>query len=184
LKRLLALGALLALTACGNGGNSKTGPDVRFTLPPGGAFKDALVLAGIKAKLAADDIDSTTRISVDVHGGAVTLRGRVPTTAAKIRAVATAKSVAGVNSVTDDLHVGNVGRSSAQSASDFGLTAQVEAKLVAQAGINVAGVKVTAKSGTVTLAGHAPTAAVKSTMLEAAKSIEGVRNVVDQIAVK
>lgn len=183
MKRLPAFVLLISLTACG-GGDTKNGPDVRVTLPPAGAFKDALLVAAIKAKLAGDDIDSTTRIRVEVRSGEVILHGRVPDAAAKTRALATARSVTGVKSVADDLAIGHVGRSTRQSARDLGLVAAVESMLVAQTGVNVTGVKVEAKDGTVTLTGHAPSAAIKSTMLEAAKSATGVRNVIDKIAVK
>ncbi|GAC1541634.1 MAG: hypothetical protein NVS2B17_19240 [Candidatus Velthaea sp.] len=184
MKRAIVLVTSLVLAACAGGGDTKNGPDVRITLPPAAAFKDALLLAAIKAKLAGDDIDSTTRIHVEVHGGEVILHGRVPDAAAKSRALAAARGVVGVKSVGDDLAIGNVGRSTAQSASDLGLVAAVESKLVAQTGVNVTRLKVEAKDGTVTLTGQAPSAAIKSTMLDAAKSTNGVRNVVDKITVK
>jgi osmotically-inducible protein OsmY len=63
--------------------------------------------------------------------------------------------------------------------------AAVASSLTAQTGINVTGVTVhaDADTGTVTLAGHAPTAAVKSTLVAAARHTPGVRNVVDKITV-
>jgi len=187
MTRSLACVLLLTLAACVGPVTTvtKQGTEERHvTILPTITFKDTLLVAAVRTKLVVDDIDSTTRVHVAVKDGNVTLSGRVPTTAAKARAVASARAVRGVKSVTDDLGVGNVGPSLSQSADDVGLVAAVEGAMLAQTGINVTGIKVTAKDGVVTLAGHAPTGAVKATMIAAAKKAPGVRNVVDQIAVK
>jgi osmotically-inducible protein OsmY len=182
-RRAFALAALIALVACGGGGDSRqteSGP----TMPPAAMFKDGLLYAAVKARLAGSDIDSTTRISVVVHDGVVTLRGAVKDAATKEREVNLVRKMRGVKSVNDEIRVGHVGPSAAQTVSDAALVAAVEAELTAQTGVNVAGVKVQASAGTVTLSGHASTAAIKSTLLEAARHAPGVRNVVDRIAVK
>ncbi|MFN2459698.1 MAG: BON domain-containing protein [Candidatus Velthaea sp.] len=183
--RPAALAAALSLAACTAGGDgSNRGNGNQPTLPPASAFKDVLLAAAVKTKLAGVDIDSTTRVHVQVHDGRAILTGRVPNLIAKQRAVSAARTVQGITGVDDRLGVGNAGPSASQTAKDLGVAAAVEAALVAQAGINVTGVKVTASGGVVTLQGHAPTDAVKSTMLGAAKKTPGVRNVVDRIAVR
>jgi osmotically-inducible protein OsmY len=183
-RRFVASVLLLALTACTATTTERRKIDFRFTSPPIIAFKDTLLVAAVRTKLLADDIDSTTRIHVAVKDGNVTLSGRVPTVAVKTRAVASTRSVRGVKSVSDEMAVGNAGPSLSQSADDVGVEAAVESALLAQTGINVTGIKVTTKDGVVTLTGHAPTAAIKATMLEAAQKAPGARNVVDHIAVK
>jgi osmotically-inducible protein OsmY len=50
--------------------------------------------------------------------------------------------------------------------------------------VNVTGVRVKVAAGTVTLAGDAPTGAIKSTLVAAARRTPGVRNVIDRITVK
>jgi osmotically-inducible protein OsmY len=181
----LALAALaLALPGCGDGNGSSKAPADTPTLPPVSAFKDGLLYAAVKARLAGSDIDSTTRISVFVHEGVVTLRGPVPDRAAKGRDVALVRAMRGVKAVNDELTVGHLGPSAAQAVGDVALVAAVESALAAQAGINVAGVRVGARAGTVTLSGHAPTPAIKSTLVAAAQKTPGVRNVIDRITVR
>jgi osmotically-inducible protein OsmY len=184
-KRPAALiAAAIALSACGHG--STKPPEGLPTLPPGGAFKDGLIYAAVKARLAGSDIDSTTRISVSVHNGVVTLGGAVKDAATKGREVKLVSAMRGVKSVNDELRVGHVGPSAADVVRNAGLVAAVASSLTAQTGINVTGITVhaDASTGTVTLVGHAPTAAVKSTLIAAAHHTPGVRNVVDRIAVK
>jgi osmotically-inducible protein OsmY len=182
-KRAALLTTLLVLAGCGSGGDSRQ-PDDGPTLSPTGVFKDGLLYAAVKARLAGSDIDSTTRISVVVHDGVVTLSGAVKDAATRERELNLVRRMRGVKSVNDELHVGRVGPSAAQTVSDAALVAAVEAELTAQAGINVTGIKVSADAGNVTLSGRAPTAAIKSTLVEAARHAPGVRNVVDRVAVK
>jgi osmotically-inducible protein OsmY len=182
-KRALALAAAIVLASCGGGGDTRqteSGP----TMAPVAIFKDGLLYAAVKARLAGSDIDSTTRISVIVHDGVVTLRGAVKDAATKEHEVNLVRKMRGVKAVNDEIRVGRVGPSAAQTVSDAALVAAVEAQLAAQAGVNVAGIKVRASAGTVTLSGHASTEAIKSTLVEAARHAPGVRNVVDRIAVK
>jgi osmotically-inducible protein OsmY len=182
-KRAAALAVVLVIAGCGNGGDSRQ-PEGGPTMPPVGVFKDGLLYAAVKARLAGSDIDSTTRISVVVHAGVVTLSGTVKDNATRERELNLVRKMRGVKAVNDELHVGRVGPSAAQTVSDAALVAGVEAELTAEAGINVTGIKVGANAGTVTLSGHAATAAIKSTLVEAARHAPGVRNVVDRIAVK
>ncbi|MGD0473576.1 MAG: BON domain-containing protein [Candidatus Velthaea sp.] len=183
MKRPAALAAILVLTACGGSSDSRQ-PDNGPTLPPAGLFKDGLLYAAVKARLAGTDIDSTTRISVVVHDGVVTLSGTVKDAATRDREVNLVRRMHAVKAVNDEVRVGQVGPSAAQTVGDAALDAAVEAELTAQGGVNVAGVKVDVNAGTVTLSGHASTAAVKSTLLEAARQTPGVHDVVDRIAVK
>lgn len=186
MKGTAAFAALvLALLCACTGTSSGTHEPQNFpTLPPGGAFHDGLLYAAIKARLAGTDIDSTTRVSVIVRNGVVTLRGTVADAATKEREAKSVRSMRGVKAVNDELRVGHVGPGAAQALTNAAIVAGVESALTAQAGINVTSVRVTADAGRVTLAGTAPTAAIKSTLLRSARRAPGVRNVVDRITVK
>jgi osmotically-inducible protein OsmY len=183
-RRAAALAAAALLTACGGEAGSTHAPAGGATPPPAALFKDGLLYAAVKARLAGADIDSTTRVSVIVSDGVVTLRGAVKDAATKRSEVELVRRMRGVSWVNDELRVGRFGRSAAQAVSDVALTAAVESALVAQTGVNVTGIRVSAASGRVTLAGNASTGAIKSTLLDAARHTPGVRNVVDRIAVK
>jgi osmotically-inducible protein OsmY len=179
-----AAAALAVLLGACSGSTDSHAPEGGPTLPPAGVFKDGLIYAAVKARLAGADIDSTTRISVIVHGGVVTLRGTVKDAATKEREAKLVAAMRGVKAVNDELRVGQVGPSAAQAVRNAALVAAVEGALAAQAGINVTGISVRADAGTVTLSGRAPTAAIKSTLVAAARQAPGVRNVVDRIAVR
>jgi hyperosmotically inducible periplasmic protein len=71
-----------------------------------GALTDAGLTAAVKSKLALDTAVSALAIDVDTRDGVVTLTGRVPTAAAKTKALSLARETSGVKSVTDQLKVG------------------------------------------------------------------------------
>jgi osmotically-inducible protein OsmY len=185
MKRAAAFTALVAVGACGHASTAQA-PSGLPTLPPGGAFKDGLLYAAVKARLAGNDIDSTTRISVRVNNGVVTLSGAVKDLATKAREVKLVREMRGIKGVNDQLRVGHVGPSAAQTVRNAGLVAAVASVLTAQTGVNVASVTIhaDADAGSVTLGGRAATAAIKSTLIAAARKTPGVRNVVDRITVK
>ena len=182
MKRLLVAVLVLSLCACGTTDHSAA--DSQATLAPTSAFRDALLLAAVKAMLAGEDIDSTTRVHVGVRNGAVQLSGMVGSEGERARAVAAAQRVGGVKSVDDRMTVGKVGPGAVKRTADFGVEAGVEAAIASQTGVNIARVHVRSSDGIVTLSGSAPTVAIRSTMVAAAKAAPGVRNVVDNIAVK
>jgi osmotically-inducible protein OsmY len=185
MRRSGALAALLLLNACGSGGSDDTrAPAAAPTLAPTEVIKDALLYAAVKARLAGSDIDSTARISVRVRGGVATVSGVVKDAATKAREVELVHAMRGIRGVNDQLQVGRAGPGPAQAVGNAALLAAVEGRLTAQAGVNVARVKVNVDAGRVTLSGSAPTPALKTTLLAAARQTPGVRNVVDNIVVK
>jgi hypothetical protein len=113
-KRALAALVTLALAACS--APVQRPPEVHEAQAITSSFRDTLLLAAVRTKLLGDDIDSTTRVRVTVENGNVRLSGRVPTSAARARAVATARSVRGVKSVVDDLSVGRAAASMSEPA--------------------------------------------------------------------
>jgi len=66
---------------------------------------DSVITTKIKSQLAKDDFLKSFRISVETYKGAVQLSGRVNTQAAVDKAGQIARSVKGVQSVTNDLIV-------------------------------------------------------------------------------
>lgn len=150
---------------------------------PAAAFKDALIAAAIKTKLAADDIDSATRVHVSVEAGHVKLAGVTRSQNEKDLATSDARGVTGVSAVDNLLTVDPKLPKTSERAADLELEAKLTAELAAQTGINAATVKISAHAGVVTLSGRAPSAAIKTTMLETVRKDSGVRSLVDKIAV-
>ena len=66
---------------------------------------DPGITTAVKTKLAADDTVRATDINVDTKNGVVTLKGEVPSAAAKTRAIELAKATDGVRDVVDAIAV-------------------------------------------------------------------------------
>ena len=184
MRSLLPLLLVALCAACTSTANDvKRQIDSAASSAPVAAFKDGLIAAAIKAKLASDDIDSATRVHVAVKDGHVRISGVTRQPAQVDVATRDAKGVAGVRSVENVMTTDTKLAKTTDEASDFGLEAKVAAELAAQTGVNAAGIKVSAHAGVVTISGHAPSAAIKATMLETARKDHAVRSLVDKIAV-
>jgi hyperosmotically inducible protein len=182
MRRAIALGAAcMVLAGCG-GGVDQAAKAVASQAPV--FFQDGLVHATLRAKIAAIDVDAATSVGIAVHQGHVTLTGTVRSAKERDELVRTAKSIKGVSAVDDELRIDPEMRGAADKAGDLALTAKVTTALAAQTGVNAIDVKASARNGVVTLRGSVPTAAIKSTMLSAARKTRGVRNVIDDITVK
>jgi len=72
---------------------------------------DAGITSAVKSKMAVDDTVKASEINVDTHNHVVTLNGTVGSNAERERAVMIARNTKGVNSVIDDLRVGEVATS-------------------------------------------------------------------------
>ena len=66
---------------------------------------DAGITSSVKTKLAADDTVKAYQVDVDTRDHVVTLKGAVPTEAARMKAMDLAKEVEGVDRVVDSLKV-------------------------------------------------------------------------------
>ncbi|NLD69620.1 MAG: BON domain-containing protein [Limnobacter sp.] len=67
--------------------------------------EDATITAKIKAALVGDAATRTGNIAVDTKGGIVVLEGTVVDDAQALRAIALARAVEGVRSVTNNLRL-------------------------------------------------------------------------------
>lgn len=69
------------------------------------------------------------------------------------------------------------------AAGDAVITAKVKSALIADANVGATGINVDTKSGTVVLRGKVKTAAAKQAAVADAKKMQGVKTVIDQLAV-
>lgn len=156
-----------------------------------GAVSDAALTAEIKTRLMANDMTRGININVDSADGTVTLRGTVPSTAAREKAAEIAQSVAGERPVTNALLVGKsssnpqtlsakakqAGERSGEVMSDSWITTQVKTKLLADDKIKGLDINVSTKDGEVALAGLVPDEATREKAAFLAGSVEGVTTV-------
>lgn len=120
-------------------------------------------------------------IATDVKNRTVTLSGTVETATQKNRAEQIAWQVTGVQGVTDNLSATNA-QTNPESV-DEKLAHRVEFELYSTKAISLKAVQIHADNGTVTLTGNVPSRAEKLLAEKAAESVEGVRKVVNSLAV-
>jgi hyperosmotically inducible protein len=119
-------------------------------------------------------------ITTEVKGRTVTLGGTVQTVSQKYTADQVAWQVPGVQGLTDNLSVSNA-QSTPESADDK-LARRVEFELYSTKAIPMKTVQIHADNGIVTLTGTVLSRAEKLLAEKTAKSVEGVRRVVNSLA--
>lgn len=136
--------------------------------------------------LVNEDLSQNTELSgkhiaTEVKNRTVTLSGTVETAAQKNQAEHIAWQVTGVQGVTDNLSATNA-QTNPESA-DTKLAHRVEFELYSTKAISLKTVQIRADDGTVTLTGNVTSRAEKLLAEKTAQSVEGVRKVVDSLAV-
>ena len=151
----------------------------------GNFMDDSSITAKVKAALVdADDIKSTD-ICVETEKNVVTLSGFVESQAQAEKAVAVAKKVEGVTSVSDKLHVRDGKEQSAKGyAGDTATTSEIKAKLLADDIVPSRKVKVETTDGVVQLSGTVDSKAQSDRAESIAKAIDGVKSVKNDLKVK
>lgn len=146
---------------------------------------DSAVTAKVKSALVDDDAIKSTDISVDTTNGVVTLSGFVASQAEADKAVAAAKKVEGVKSVSDKLHVRDAKEQSAKAyAGDTATTGEVKAKLLADDIVPSRNVKVITTEGVVQLTGTVENKAQSERAESVAKAVDGVKSVKNDLQIK
>ena len=203
------LAAAVPVAACNYAYSDKDANDSRATTTPAGnsavatsgtlpahaVVDDSTVTSRIQAKFFLDQTIKGRRIDVDTQGGIVTLRGDVASDNERAQALLLARTTEGVERVEDALTVNAAIDAPAPDiataaevpapsrADDETLTSRVQARFGEDASLKTATITVTAKDGVVLLDGVAPTAAAKQQAITAARSTEGVLQVIDRITV-
>jgi len=177
-------------------------------------MNDAWITTQIHAKFFLDPDIKGRDINVDTTAGVVTLRGEVHSAAEHNQALAKAKATEGVKRVIDKLVVTPGDRpmtaeirdkasaslprdkeqvkAQAKTAadrvgkeiSDTWITTQVEAMYFLDREVKGMQIDVTTKGGVVTLTGVVDSETVRQKAIADARSIEGVKQVVDKLSVK
>jgi osmotically-inducible protein OsmY len=147
------------------------------------AAKDAVLVAAVKARVTAADVDSATSVWVSAHDGAVMLGGAVRTPADIDKVTEAARAVTGVKSVRAALQVDPHLPTASRQASDLALTTRVMAEIAAQAGINAFSIRAQARAGVVTLEGTVRDRSIESTIVDTTRRTPGVTRVVDRLKV-
>lgn len=144
----------------------------------GNFMDDSTLTAKVKAALVDHESIKSTDISVKTDQKVVTLSGFVESQAQAEEAVKVAKSVEGVTSVSDKLHVRDSKNTSVKGyAGDTAITSEVKAKLLADDIVPSRKVKVETTDGVVQLSGTVDSQAQSERAESIAKAIDGVKSV-------
>ena len=175
--RLIAMMAALALLgACSS---------TRTQQSAGEVIDDSVLTAKVKAGLIDDPITKAGQINVETYRGVVQLGGFVDNAQQKDQATKVARSVTGVKEVRNDLRVGTKPEATVgQDVDDSMLTATVKTKLTENSETKAHQINVGTEKGVVQLTGFVDSTAMKAKAGEIARSVEGVKDVRNDLEIR
>jgi hyperosmotically inducible periplasmic protein len=149
----------------------------------GDRVDDGSIVTQVKAGLVAEKGVPSNDVNVEVYKGVVLLSGFVKTQAEKDGAGRVAKSIAGVESVRNQLIVHPV-TSMGTKLDDTLLVGKVKAALVDAKDVNSGQINVEARDGTVQLGGFVTSKTMRDRAIAVTKGVNGVKRVDDALFVK
>ena len=182
----LALGALLALSACAPvviGGAASTGVALAQERSVGAAVDDVSITFQIKDKMLNQSDELFGRISVDTVEGRVLLAGNVLEPDDRVEAVRIAWQVAGVREVYNEIEVRDRG-SVIDYLRDVRISTELRFKLLADRDVSAINYNVETVNGVVFLMGIAQSDAELERVTGHARTIAGVQRVVSFVVLK
>jgi hyperosmotically inducible periplasmic protein len=146
---------------------------------------DAATTAKVKTALIRDDTVKALQVDVGTFKGHVQLNGFVDTDEQRLRAEQIARSVEGVQQVTNNLALRTAaGESAGAFVDDTAITAKVKTAMFRDPTVRGLQVQVETHGGTVQLSGFVDNEQQRALAERIASSVEGVRGVQNQITVK
>lgn len=144
--------------------------------------KDAALSERVKTALAGDSALAARSIEVETRDGVVQLSGFVDSEDQRTAALMRARSVQGVQEVRNDLSLRDDTRPTNRPVADTVIAAQVRDSLKGADLSSDSDVNVEVSKGVVQLSGFVSTPQEKARAGDLASSVEGVRDVENQIA--
>ena len=144
--------------------------------------KDAALTERVKTALAGDSALAARNIEVETRDGVVQLSGFVDSEDQRTAALMRARSVQGVQEVRNDLSLRDDTRPADRAVADTVIAAKVRDSLKGADLSSDSDVNVEVSKGVVQLSGFVSTPQEKARAGDLASSVEGVRDVENQIA--
>jgi hyperosmotically inducible protein len=144
--------------------------------------KDAALTERVKTALASDSAVAARNIEVETRDGVVQLSGFVDSEDQRTAALMRARSVQGVQEVRNDLSLRDDTRPADRPVADTVIAAKVRDSLKGADLSSDSDVNVEVSKGVVQLSGFVSTPQEKARAGDLASSVEGVRDVENQIA--
>ena len=184
---LLALAAgSLSLSGCAElvvGTAATTGIAIAEERSVGDAVDDLTIRAELNHLFFQEDIELYQNVSFSVFEGRVLIKGSVPTPEDRVEALRLAWQAAGVREVINELQVTDEG-GILDYARDTWISAQLKGRLLIDGDVLSINYSVETVNGTVYLLGIAQDEAELVRVIEHARGIEDVKQVVSHVVVK
>ena len=180
----LGLGMATLVVGCNRAETAATTTATAAPVTVGTALDDTVVTTRVKSALLSDQEVKGFDIKVETRKGTVLLSGFVDTALQMDRAIATAKTVEGVQSVDNGITLRTGAETAGNKLDDVVLTTKVKSALVADAAIKSAQIGVVVRKGEVQLSGFVDTQSQIDQAIAVAKSVDGVSGVVNEMSVK
>jgi hyperosmotically inducible protein len=149
----------------------------------GDVVDDNTINASVKAELASAENLEDSQIVVETYQGIVLLAGFLPSQAQKDKAGTIAKGVSNVKSVHNAIAI-QAENTAGSKLDDTVTTGKVKAALMDDKDVKSGQINVETKGGVVSLSGFVTGDKIKRRAVEVAKSVGGVKSVVDAMYVK
>ena len=147
-------------------------------------MNDSWITAKTKIALFADSRVKGSEITVETTQGAVMIRGKVDSDAAKHAAEKIAKEIDGVKAVKNDLQVVAPAKREATDDKDDAITARVNEQISKDAHLKKAGIHAQTNAGVVSLTGEVMDLMTSAEASWSAWQVPGVKSVKNDLTVK
>ena len=145
-------------------------------------MKDSWITTKTKLALTTDGRTKARHISVETQGRAVMLRGKVSSTEERTAAEEIARGISGVASVNNALQIVPDDQRKTVDTKDDGIETAIRERLMNDAQLKGAGIKIRSDNSVVTLRGKISDPKAKSHASDVARGVPGVRAVRNELA--
>lgn len=164
-------------------------PQVATGAPPptttvGTEIDDSVVTARVKSALLDDADVKSLDFKVETRKGKVQLSGFADNQTQIDRAIVVARGVAGVISIENNVDLKGAATTVGNKVDDGIVTTRVKAALLADANVKSFDIAVVTRKGEVQLSGFVDNQGQIDRAIEAARDIEGVRSVNNEMSIK
>jgi hyperosmotically inducible periplasmic protein len=148
----------------------------------GQTMKDSWITTKTKLALTTDGRTKARHISVETQGATVMLRGKVSSTEERAAAEEIARGISGVASVYNALQIVPDDQRKTVDAKDDGIETAIRERLMNDAQLKAASIKIRSDNSVVTLRGKVTDPKAKSHASDVVRGVPGVRSVRNELA--
>jgi len=148
----------------------------------GQTMKDSWITTKTKLALTTDGRTKARHISVETQGATVMLRGKVSSTEERAAAEEISRGISGVASVYNALQIVPDDQRKTVDAKDDGIETAIRERLMNDAQLKAASIKIRSDNSVVTLRGKVADPKAKSHASDVVRGVPGVRSVRNELA--